>query len=301
MKKDTYFIAGDGNQKLYVRRYEGSKTTGKVVQILHGMAEFGDRYDGFCEYLTEHGYIVYVHDHRKHGMSISGSQKVGYYTTDTWKQMVKDIDFVQEDIMEKEDTDKVIMLGHSMGSFLLRTYLIDYGDHVEKAIIMGTAYTNVALSGAGTLAAKIIGRVAGHKPSPFLNQMSVGPYNKSFEPGKTGSDWLTRDEEICSWYEENPLCGFVYTPKFYEEITKGLLYIIRNENIKKTPNIPVLFVSGDQDPVGEMGKGVTKVFDIFKSLGYDAQLTLFEGARHEILNEFDKEEVYQCILEFLDK
>ncbi len=299
MIKETFSVTGAGNQQLYVRRYEGDNSKNGVIQILHGMAEYGDRYDGFAEFLTKQGYVVFVQDHRKHGMSISGSQKVGYYTDDTWKQMVEDIEFVQKYILEREAVNKVLMIGHSMGSFLLRNYLIDFGEHVNKAIIMGTGDTDVLKSKMGLLLAKIIGKFSGHKPSKFLNDLSVGNLNKAFEPGKTGVEWLSRDEAISSWYVKNPLCGYSYTPKFYEELIKGILYIIKKDVIIKTPKIPLLFISGAMDPVGDMGIGTTKIHDIYKRLGYNVELTLFEEARHEILNELNKEEVYNRILTFI--
>jgi len=304
MKKDTWYITGVNNQKLYVRRYEDETIMTedkpkKVVQILHGMAEYGDRYDGFAKYLTGLGYIVYIHDHRKHGKSINEDQKVGYYTTDTWAEMVEDIEIVQQELVAKEGIEKIMMLGHSMGSFLLRNFLIDYGERVEKAIIMGTADTDIALSKAGIKVAKVMGKISPNKPSKMLNNMSISKYNKAFKPNRTEVDWLTRDENIVDWYVNSPLCGYSYTPKFYEEIAKGVLYIIGEEAIKQTPRIPLLFVSGEKDPVGNFGEGVKKVSEIYKLQGYNVDVELYKNARHEILNELNKEEVYKRISNFL--
>lgn len=304
MKKDTWYITGANNQKLYVRRYEDELIKAKdkpkkVIQILHGMAEYGDRYDGFAKYLTGLGYIVYVHDHRKHGKSINDNQKVGYFDTDTWTEMVKDIEIVQQELVNKEGVDKVMMIGHSMGSFLLRNFLIDYGQRVEKAVIIGTGDTDIKLSKIGVQGAKLIGKISPNKPSKLLNNMSVGKYNKAFKPNRTDLDWLTRDNKVVDWYVNSPLCGYSYTPKFYEEIAKGILYIIGQEAIKQTPKIPLLFVSGEKDPVGGFGEGVKKVREIYKLLGYNTQIELYKNARHEVLNELNKDEVYKRISNFL--
>jgi alpha-beta hydrolase superfamily lysophospholipase len=300
MKKDSYMIQGTDGQQLFVRRYEGSEKGKGVIQILHGMAEYGDRYDGFAQFLTEQGYVVYIHDHRKHGKSISGDQKVGYFKDDTWVFMVEDIELVQQDIVQKENCEKVIMIGHSMGSFLLRTYLMDHGERVSKAVLSGTGITDIPLSKAGLLAAKLIRLFSPDKPSVLLNNMTVGPYNKPFKPNRTEVDWLTRDNSIVDWYVKSPLCGYAYTPRFYEEIVKGLLYIIKNVNILKTPKIPILFISGDNDPVGGHGVGVTKIRDIYKSLGYNTEMDLIKDARHEILNELNKDDIYRKILKFIE-
>lgn len=302
MKKDTYYITGANNQKIYVRRYESDNNIGrpkKVIQILHGMAEYGDRYDGFAKYLTEEGYIVFIHDHRKHGKSINDDQKVGYYDTDTWTEMVEDIEIVQEDLVAKEGIDNIMMIGHSMGSFLLRNYLIDYGERVTKAVIIGTGNTDMTMSKAGLQTAKLIGKIAPNKPSKMLNNLSVGKYNKAFKPNRTELDWLTRDDNIVDWYVNSPLCGYSYTPKFYEEIIKGLLYIIDEEAISQTPRIPLLFVAGEKDPVGDFGEGVKKVAEKYKLQGYNVDIELYKNARHEVLNELNKEEVYKRISNFL--
>lgn len=288
-------------QQLYVRRYgpEKGKEVKGVLQILHGMAEYGGRYAQFAEFLVGKGYVVYVGDHRKHGESISGDQKVGYYTDDTWIDMVDDIDIIVKDILKRESVDSIMMLGHSMGSFLLRTYLIRYGEHVSKAIIMGTGDTNVALVKVAIQMAKLLGRFSGKKVSPFLDNMAVGPYNKPFKPNRTASDWLTRDTSVVDWYINSPLCGYPYTPKFYQEISTGLLFIAQDDNIQKSPKIPMLFISGAIDPVGEAGKGVTKVVEKYKALGYAVELNLIKDARHEILNELNKEKVYEDVYQFM--
>lgn len=302
MKKDVWKIEGTNVQQLHVRRYENElgEATNGVIQILHGMADYGDRYDTFAKFLCDKGYIVYIHDHRKHGYSISETQKVGYYDTDTWAEMVADIDCVQREILAKENVKKVIMIGHSMGSFLLRNYLIDYGNNVEKAVIMGTGSTDVVLSKIGILLGKLMEKIAPNKPNDFLNTMSVGQYSKVFEPNRTGLEWLTRDEEIVDFYVASPLCGYSYTPRFYTQIASGVVDIVKESRVKQTPKIPLFFISGEKDPVGKQGVGVKKVYTMYTDFGYDTRLKLYPDARHEILNELNKEEVFDDILGFIE-
>jgi len=302
MKKDVWFLEGTNMQQIYVRRYEDESILQRkgVVQILHGMGDYGDRYDDFAFFLAKHGYIIYIHDHRKHGKSISGEQKVGYFDTDRWSEMVADIDCVQQDILKRESSNKIIMIGHSMGSFLLRNYLIDYGKNVSKAVIIGTASTDVLLSKIGIFLGKVIEAVAPNKPSKFLDTMSVGKYAKVFTPSRTGLEWLTRDEAIVDFYVASPLCGYTYTPRFYTEVAKGLIDIVKEERMKKTPKIPLYFIAGDKDPVGNQGTGVEKVYTMYTNLGYDTRIKLYPDARHEILNELNKDEVFTDILTFIE-
>ncbi|MBS4534030.1 alpha/beta hydrolase [Clostridium sp. D2Q-14] len=302
MKKEIQVIQGNKNQKLYIRTYRNENTeknNKEVIQILHGMAEYGYRYEDFANFLVKQGYIVYIHDHRKHGKSVEDGQKIGYYTNDTWGDMVDDVNHVKQLAKKQENVDKIILIGHSMGSFLARNTLMDYGKDISKAVIIGTGYTDKASINVAITMAKILGKTSGKKPSKFLNNLLIGGFNKSFKPNKTSADWLTKDTSIVDSYINDPLCGYSYTPKFYEEILKGLLYIINPENIKKTPNIPLFFIAGEKDPVGKSGTGVQKVNSIYKDLGYNTSIELIPEGRHEILNEINKEDIYKKILKFI--
>lgn len=298
MNKETFYVSGNKGQQLFVRCYSGEDKSKGVIQILHGMAEYGARYSGFADYLTDLGYVVYVGDHRKHGESVSPDQKVGYWTDDTFQDMVDDVNHVQQVILEREGVDQVMMLGHSMGSFILRGFLIRYGWHVSKAVIMGTGSTNKPLSVIGKGLAKVIETFAGSKPNQFLDNMAVGGFNKEYKSPRTPFDWLTRDNDVCDWYGNSPLCGYAYTPRFYGEIAGAMLFIGDKEQVANTPKIPILFISGDKDPVGNHGKGVQEVFNMYQVLGYDVKLQLIKDCRHEILNELNKEETYSIIGEF---
>jgi len=301
MIKETFYVKSADGQDLYVRRYIGDKNgRDKAIQILHGMAEYGERYEAFADFLVGKGYIVYVHDHRKHGDSISKGQKVGKFTkNDIWAKILADVETVQKVIMDRDNPKELYMIGHSMGSFILRAFLMDYGERVKKAVMIGTGTMAPIKSKVGILTAKVIGWFVPNKPNLFLNVMSVGGYNKAFAPNKTLVDWISRDSDVVTRYIEDPLCGYAYTPKFYEELAKGLLQITKDEEIMKTPDIPLMFLSGEKDPVGEQGQGVLAVVERYRKLGFQTKVDLVNGDRHEILNEPDKEDNYKRILNFI--
>jgi alpha-beta hydrolase superfamily lysophospholipase len=300
MQKETAIVKGVKNQNLFVRRYGDEKAKNGVIQILHGMSEYGGNYEDFAGFLVNNGYIVYVHDHRKHGESLSKGQKIGYFTDDTWEDMVEDVERVQRYIVERENTQTLILFGHSMGSFLCRNYLINYGDRISKAVIMGTADADVMTSKFGGLVAKIYEKTAGDKTNAFLHYMSIGRLSNKKDPTRKENDWLSRDLEAVERYNNDEGCGFSYTPRFYGEIAKAVLFIFNKKNIAKTQKIPLYFISGEADEIGKCGKGVKRVADIYKALGYDVTLDLIEGAKHAILDETNKEEVYDKILTFLE-
>lgn len=302
MSKQSFILEGTNIQQLYVRRYEDTSVTDKkgVIQILHGMAEYGDRYDRFAEFLSNRGFVIYIHDHRKHGKSLSPDQKIGHFTTDTWKDMVADVDCVQQQILIRESVNKVIMIGHSMGSLILRDYLAKFGSNVSKAVIMGTAPTDRLLARAAIMLGKTYEKISPDKPNHVLNQLTVGGFSKAFKPNPTGVEWLSRDNDIINAYVKDPLCGYSYTPRFYVELAKGLLEVGHEAWIKKTPKIPMFFVAGDKDPVGNQGDGVKKVVSVYEKLGYKVALKLYTDARHELLNEINKEEVFSDIAAFIE-
>lgn len=300
MKKSARYIKGAKGHRLYVRKYEGTASSKGVIQILHGKSEYGGRYDEFAGYLTEHDYTVYVHDHRKHGKSLNEGHEVGKYTDDTWQDMMHDTDIVKRMILEEQGVNSIIMIGHSMGSFLLRTYLMDYGEQVAKAVILGTGAIDLKLAYAGRLLAGILGCLMPERRSRLLEFLAVGSYNKGIEPLRTSHDWLSRDEEKVDAFNTHPDCGRTYTPKFYDEIAKGTIRMANRREVMKTPDIPILFISGDKDPVGNYGKGVVKVRTMYEKLGYDTDLELYQEARHELLHEVNRQDVFDRIRVFLE-
>ncbi len=302
MEKQTWVIQGSKNQKIFLRRYKNKseEQVKGIVHILHGMAEYGARYGHFAQFLVEHGYTVYVHDHRKHGKSLQRNERVGIFTNDTWEDMIEDIHHVQKFIKSNEPETAHIMLGHSMGSVLLRYYLTVYGEEVDRAIIMGTVHSHLLENKAGAILSAACEAVAPSIRNKALDYLFVGRMNKTFEPAATEFDWLSRDKKVVDWYINSPLCGYQYSPRFYKEFAKGLDYVSNEENIIKTPHIPIALISGDMDPVGQFMEGVTSVYNMYKRLGYDVDLKSVANARHEILNEINKEEIYELVLNLIE-
>lgn len=274
-----------------------------VFQITHGMAEHSARYDRFAEFLVEHGYAVFINDHLGHGKSIAGEEELGYFGKENGRDaLVNDVKTLTE-IAKKEFPGKpIILFGHSMGSFVARKYCAMYGDNIDAAIFCGTSGANPG-AGIGAALASFVAKEKGdHHRSHMLNSLAFGSYNKHFEPARTDFDWLTRDEKIVDLYVADPLCGFRFTDPGYHELFKILQDVSGKKWYRSVPYIlPMLVISGEEDPVGNYGKGVREVFHGLKKSGHsDVTLKLYPGDRHEILNELDKEEVYQDILNWAD-
>lgn len=275
-----------------------------VVQIFHGMGEHKERYIPFMQYLAENGYAVYIHDHRKHGASVYNEGEHGIWNKeDTWHDVIDDAYFVSRRILKDLPGKEIYVLGHSMGSVIARGFLGEYPLVAKKAIIMGTL-PPMKLTGAMApiLLAWILKVFTSKtKRSTFLGNM----LNKGMQPKygmpRTEFDWLSRDDKIVDEYIEDPLCGYAYTPQFYLQFFKGIVNCNKSNFISKTKHIPILFISGDADPVGNEGDGVKDVHRQFNGHGY-SQLTLelVPEAKHEVLNEIDKLTTFEFLLNWLD-
>lgn len=305
MNRKENFIKGTKGSHLHIMSWHPDSEPIGVVQILHGMAEYGERYEDFAKFLSKNGYAVYTHDHRKHGKSIHEDQQVGIFDkNDNWSNVIDDVQLVNDYIKTKEKNKNIIILGHSMGSLICRRYIQEFGGNIMGAIIMGTALSKPFLCTSGKIIGSIVSKINDkNSRSIFMDKLTVGAFNKAFRPARTSCDWLSRDEEQVDRYVVDELCGLPYSAEFYVQFYKGILTCSKRENIIKTPHFPILFISGSNDPVGNNGKGVKKVYDTYASMGYKDNITmkLFSDARHEILNEINKEEVYQYLLDWIRK
>lgn len=275
-----------------------------VLQISHGMIEFIERYDEFATYLVENGYAVVGHDHLGHGSTVNNQDEWGYFVEQEASQtVVEDVYRVTCKIKEIFPDTKLILLGHSMGSFIARRYLMTYGKELDAAIIMGTGSQPKLMLIAGKLIIKVLKLIYGDKHrSKFIEKVMFGAYNKRFSDNRNGKEWLTKDVEICKWYCNEPGCTFLFTLNGYELILETLGFIQRQTNIDMIPkNLPIYIVAGKDDPVGNYGKGVERVYNVYKKTGIkDISIRLYENDRHEILNEIDRQMVYKDILNWLD-
>lgn len=273
------------------------------LQILHGMAEHSDRYARFAEYLNKEGYAVFAADHRGHGATTSEEDLGWFAENDGWERVASDSFELANHLTTQYNANMVFLLGHSMGSFLARTVMVEHPDFYSGVIIMGTGCGKGLLGKMGKLICKSQIRKGGTKsPGVTMNKLSFGAYNKAFEPVATDFDWLSRDAKEVEKYIKDDRCGFLCTNGFFYDLLTGIEFANSRANARKLPkDLPLLIISGEMDPVGDFGKGVRKVYDLYTDAGVvDVTLKLIPGARHEILNETNRKEVYGILADWLD-
>lgn len=274
-----------------------------IVQISHGMCEYIGRYDRFMGYLADRGYIVAGHDHLGHGSS-SDEAQYGYFgKEDGYQNLIEDLHRMTMLVKAKYGDLPYVLLGHSMGSFIARLYLSSYGDELDGAIICGTGGP-VAVSSMGIKLADHLCRKQGEfYRSQKLDHMLFGSFNDRCKPKRTEKDWLTRDNTIVDQYLQDPRCMFTFTAAGFRDLmTLSTKANHSNwfESLRK--DLPILLIAGDMDPVGNYGKGVTKVYKRLKKVGIkDVSMILYPGARHEILNEINYQQVYEDVENWIKK
>lgn len=272
-----------------------------ILQIAHGVAEHIERYTDFANFLNMHGILVAGNDHAGHGKSLHVESNRGYYgRCNGWSSLVGDIKALKEILNAEYPNLPYIMLGHSMGSFLMRSFASRFGGDVVAFIFSGTSGKNPAL-GLGKFIAKLEALFKEpNSPSKLLDKLSFGTYNKKFAPSRTNFDWLSRDTEMVDLYVSDELCGFVNPVEGMLAMFQGLEEITGKSWAGKVPDIPILLISGQQDPVGGYGKGVHEVCGWLKETGHNRiTCKLYPGGRHEMLNETNRAEVYEDILGFI--
>ncbi len=304
MSYENFFILNSERQKLCLYKWlpEYVEKAVGVVQIAHGMAEWAGRYNDFAEKLVEAGYIVYAHDHRGHGNTVKDISSIGYLGKDSFNGMIEDIKLINDLIREKHPNLPIILFGHSMGSFLAQGYIALYGNSLKGVIFSGSNGDHGFILNLGILIAKLQVLLSGEKAkSKLLSKITFGSYNKAFKPNRTPFDWLTRNTIEVDKYINNPYCGGIFTASFYFDFFKGLKTLHKRKTISNIPkSLPVLIISGSMDPVGEFGKGVSRLFELYHQHGFtDVTLKIYENARHELLNEINKDEVTTDILQWI--
>ena len=299
------FLSTDGKTQLHGMRWEpegGSVCA--VLQICHGVAEHIARYDAFARYLNGLGIAVVGHDHLGHGLSLpEGGTPVYFGEGNTWNTVVDDIYVLHQRIRLWYPDVPLCIMGHSMGSFLTRTYLIRYPGTVKAAVIMGTGWQPKAVIAGGMAVAKAVGAVVGENgTSDLVTNLAFGAYNKLFAPNRTSCDWLSADEDNVDTYMADPLCGADATVGLFRQMLLGIRFNQKLSNLRQMdPRIPVLFVAGEKDPVGDCGNGVRRTYQEFRRAGVqDCTLKLYPGLRHEILNEkAQQQQVFEDIGQWL--
>lgn len=271
-----------------------------VFQIVHGMIEYVDRYDDFAGFLASYGFLVVGEDHLGHGKTVKDESELGYFCTyDADTILVRDVHRLKKITQEANPGKPYFILGHSMGSFIFRKYLTMYGKGIDGAIVMGTGVMPSIVTGTGIAITNIMRIFKGDRyHSRFIEKIAFGAYNKRIPDATTGSEWLSKDTEVVAKYCNDPLCTFKFTLNGYRTLFKLLKFVCKKSNLTTIPKkLPILVISGDADPVGNYGNGPAKVYNQYKELGIeDVTLKIYENCRHELLNETERSEVYDYIL-----
>ncbi len=298
-KEEFYFDSRDGVSRLHAVRYLPEAEPIAVLQIVHGMAEHVERYEEFAGFLTERGFLVTAEDHLGHGASVAAGRPYGYFCAqDPATVVVRDVHRLKKMTQEKFPGLPYVILGHSMGSFILRNYLCRYGSGIQGAVIMGTGMQPGAVLCMGKALAGLQKIFLGDEHvSRLLNGIAFGSYNKKIPDARTESDWLSRNPENVDRYREDPLCGFCFTVNGFRTLFELISRIQKAENLEKIPkDLPLFLVSGEEDPVGDYGKGVKRTMESLEKAGLrKLQCRLYPQDRHEILNETDRQQVMEDI------
>lgn len=298
MRDEFYFPSKDGNTEIHTIEWKPDKEVKAVLQLCHGMVEYIGRYDEFAQFLCDKGYYVVGNDHLGHGKSVQAKSEYGFFNEKYGNVCVLgDIHTLRQRTAKKHPDVPYFMLGHSMGSSLLRQYIEMYGNGLAGVVLMGTVedHSKAALL-FGKRLCRIMAAFRGwHYRSKLVDDLAIGGYNKKFKPARTQADWITSDYERLEKYATDPLCTFRFTVNAYYNMFLGMINMQRKESVYMIPKgLPVLFVSGAEDPVGGFGKGVRKIYEKYRAAGIqDVALRLYTGDRHEILNETDRQQVYE--------
>lgn len=306
IKKVLYFDSGDGKSKIYAVQYKPKdKTVLGVIQILCGMAEHVERYEAFAENMVKKGFVVTGHDYQGHGRTLIEGAVPGYFCEeDPATVVVEDVHILHQLTAQEYPAVPYILMGHSMGSFVARNYMNRYGKELSAVVLLGTAMPRKGRILFGKTVNGIQKLLFGSKHvNKLLNHLSFGGNVKHFQPVRTPSDWLTRDERIIDLYNADPLCGFLFTVNGFEALFELITRMNRIEDMHNIPKeLPVLIMAGSEDPVGDFGKGPEKLYNLLNKVGLtNVHFQLYEGDRHELLNEINRESIMTDIYEWIDK
>lgn len=303
-RKDFYIPSRDGVHRLHVVLWEPEGEVRAVVQISHGMIEMIDRYEDFALFLNQHGYAVIGNDHLGHGLTAGNDADLGYFCPRNMSAtVVADLHRVTRYAKKKYKKKPYFMLGHSMGSFMARRYLMTYGMDLDGCVICGTGSQSRPVLIAGPIVANALRLVFGDRFRPrLLERNAFGTYQKRIPNPRTKSDWMTRDTAIVDWCRSNKYCSFRFTLNGYRTLFEVLSFIQKRQNIDRIPKeLPLFFIAGGQDPVGHYGRDVRRISAGYEKAGVeDVSLKIYQEDRHEILNELDRDLVYRDVLSWLE-
>lgn len=283
-------IIGYQNRILYCRHTELTEPCA-IVLVVHGMQEYCGRYDWFAQRLAEENIMFFAADLRGHGQNMQDG-KPGFDDGDIYLNIVEDQKLIINQLKSKYPDTPLVLFGHSYGSFITQRFVRDGHSDISKIILCGSSYMNTPIINAARIIAFFCKLFQGRgADAHFIEKLSIRSYGKTFENG----NWLSRDEDLFERYTNDELCGLVFPVAFYESMFRNLPQ--NYKNIKY--NNDVFIISGTADPVGEFSKGVKKLEKTYLKQGVKAHVKLYEGARHELLNETNREEVFADIVNFI--
>ena len=301
---EYFFPSSSGQALIHVNQWTPCLSPVRgVVQLAHGVSEYGRRYEPFARFLCENGFAVLAHDHLGHGLSAAEGQPRIYFGPEHgWDYVVEDLASLQQRTARVFGDVPYFLFGHSMGSFITRTYLIRHPGTVRGAVLCGTGHQSPLLVAAGKqVVAGEIRKLGPAAHSVRADSLVFGSYNKKFAPARTRFDWISADPGNVDAYIADPMCGEDATLGLMRDMLEGIAFLTREESIRKMDkSLSVFFISGDEDPVGDMGRGVERACRAFRRAGLrDVSIKLYHGLRHEILNEKSRRFVYQDVLDWL--
>ena len=297
--EDISFKSSNGRNTVAAWAYSMPDVQPKaVLQIAHGMCEYVGRYQDFAAFMAQNGLVVCGNDHLGHGQTSFGPQEDGFFGPEGRKFVLRDMKQLNDAIRKMYPGLPVILLGHSMGSFFSRWFAAEYPQAIDALILSGTGGRNPA-AGAGIAITALLSRVLGPTyRSKLVNKLAFGSYLKQIPQPNTPYDWISSDAEIVARYARDPKCTFIFTVNGFHEMLSVLKEVSSPKWAQRLdPHTPVYLFSGDKDPVGGYGEGVRQVFGWIRDAGVeDVQLKLYEGGRHEMLNEVERSQVYADVL-----
>lgn len=283
----------------------GTEDPKGIVQIVHGMAEYIDRYDEFARYLVERGFVVCAEDHVGHGGSVASPDDYGHMPLKGGKNVVVgDVHTLHSMVARAFPGVPYVLYGHSMGSFIARAYIARYGSQLDACVLSGTGNVPAGMSKMGNSLARFIASIRGdHYRSKLIDNMGAGAYGKKIENARTPLDWLSTDPAVVDAYIADDKCGFMFTVGGYATLLDLTAEVVTPECAEKVPkDLPVFLVAGDGDPVGDMGEGVKAAAELLRSAGVQTvDCKIYEGMRHEIHNEKGKEQVFDDIATWIEE
>lgn len=304
IKEEFYFQSYCGTNKIHAVKWVPDGTPLCVVQIVHGMAEYVERYEEFALFLTERNILVVGEDHLGHGKSM-GDNPPGYFCErEPDKVVVENVHILKDMIREEYPDIPYVVFGHSMGSFITRNFIHKYGSEVDGAVISATGLQPKAILPAMKIMVAVLQSFQGSRHvSKFMDKMAFGTYLKRVKEPKTSFDWLSVSEENVQNYMADDQCGFIFTLNGFKTLAGLCSGLYDTDKIAAMPkDLPLLFIYGDEDPVGNYGAGVEKSYRMYVDAGmYLVSKILYPGKRHELLNEDNKMDVMQDIYGWIQK